>query len=412
MPIGNSGGEIPAFVRMGLMQAQARGQHNEIQGLAKYGAQQLSQYGQEGQQWAQKLTENPEVALAMAEQFGGFAQIENRLRYGQAVGQSAQGRALDPMALEAYKQQGSTGLTNYLLGLESQAEARSLDAETTRDDVESRFMYGNGGGGSGGLTIGAGGNDWQQRVERQRRIAMGSGKLAEAEKMREQLIFGEAWDSARVDRERENREKRMSSAVRNQEVFESYLALDPNNPIADQALVTYYSQLLDPGSIVREGEARAVGAAGASTVGEVLQRFSRVWDETGVLPEEARNFLRSAIEDAVAGGASALAKQYEGYEEDDQHRNLTDRGRTEVLPFKQQYRAAKQFLQSREPDQSDMTMVAIARSALVEQGIPEEKHTPELVEDVLKLIEKRASLQADPRDSGGMIPPDQIQWAR
>ncbi|HET6418112.1 MAG TPA: hypothetical protein VFG22_17585, partial [Polyangiales bacterium] len=75
-------------------------------------------------------------------------------------------------------------------------------------------------------------------------------------------------------------------------------------------------------------------------------------------------------------------------------------------------RAAREFLKSREPDQSDMTMVAIARSALVEQGIPEEKHTPELVEDVLKLIEKRASLQADPRDSGGMIPPDQIQWAR
>jgi hypothetical protein len=68
--------------------------------LAEQGAAQLERYGASGQQWAQRLRQNPQAALAMAKQYGGFGQIEAGMRYAEANGQGATANSLARIGLE------------------------------------------------------------------------------------------------------------------------------------------------------------------------------------------------------------------------------------------------------------------------------------------------------------------------
>jgi hypothetical protein len=103
--------------------------------LAEMGAARLEQYGAEGQQWAQRLRQNPRAALAMAEEYGGFAQIEAGFKYAGAAGQNATAESLGQVALqtgspEAYKNIMS-GSAAYKTGeanlIEANVEKRASD---------------------------------------------------------------------------------------------------------------------------------------------------------------------------------------------------------------------------------------------------------------------------------------------
>ena len=68
------------------------------------------------------------------------------------------------------------------------------------------------------------------------------------------------------------------------------------NPTGDQALITAYAKMLDPGSVVREQEFNTV-AAGDSTLGQLVARLQKEFgaDEAGLLRPEVRDRVRAEM---------------------------------------------------------------------------------------------------------------------
>ena len=126
------------YYRLGAIREGARLEqiNNQIQReqvgkLAEIGAQRLSQYGPQGQEWAQRLLSDPRAAMAMAEQYGGMQAIEDRLALGQAAGTEAETRALyehgKPEDVSAYR----SDLTN-----QENASTNAANAVTNKRTLE------------------------------------------------------------------------------------------------------------------------------------------------------------------------------------------------------------------------------------------------------------------------------------
>jgi len=71
--------------------------------------------------------------------------------------------------------------------------------------------------------------------------------------------------------------------------FSSALGAQPT-PTGDQALITAYAKMLDPGSVVREQEFNTV-AAGDSKIGSIVARLQKEFgvDDSGLIRPEVRN---------------------------------------------------------------------------------------------------------------------------
>jgi len=102
--------------------------------------------------------------------------------------------------------------------------------------------------------------------------------------------------------------------------FSSALGAQPT-PTGDQALITAYAKMLDPGSVVREQEFNTV-AAGDSKLGSIVARLQKEFgvDDSGLIRPEVRNRVLQEMKnltgnyrqsyDRVRTDYEALAKQY------------------------------------------------------------------------------------------------------
>ncbi|MEY5060147.1 MAG: hypothetical protein RIS45_68, partial [Planctomycetota bacterium] len=79
-----------AYYDRNLASLNEQFQLEQVQSVARMGAQRLAQYGPEGEQWAQALEADPYGAYAMAEALGGFGAIEGRLANARAQGALAE----------------------------------------------------------------------------------------------------------------------------------------------------------------------------------------------------------------------------------------------------------------------------------------------------------------------------------
>lgn len=92
---------------------QERRDEQSQQNLAEMAAQRMSALGPQGAYWAEQIKRDPRAALALAGQYGGFAEIENSILGARKAGEaqmqwdaSLQGSNLTPIELGILRQAG------------------------------------------------------------------------------------------------------------------------------------------------------------------------------------------------------------------------------------------------------------------------------------------------------------------
>lgn len=101
-----------------------------------------------------------------------------------------------------------------------------------------------------------------------------------------------------------------------QTVIRSYDAAlkTDSNPTGDQALITAYAKMLDPGSVVREQEFDTI-ASGDSAVGKIAAKLAKELgvDESGLLRPEVRARVRNEMQNLVEGYNQTYSQAREQY---------------------------------------------------------------------------------------------------
>ena len=248
--------------------------------LAEMGAAQLEQYGPQGQQWAQRLRQNPRAALAMAEQYGGFAQIEAGFRYAAANGQAATADEMTRLGLTI----GG--------GTEGLAVGKAFDAATTSDTPRvTKDAFGairNLGGPAHGDIAFAGD------------LTMGheaAGKI------------------------RSPRLPRAAKYAAANDLVAQMLTLDVNDTAWERALVTLSNKGFD-NSAVMQGEADATVRAMLSVMGQIRQTIANVMDAKGNIPIAERKQMQRMVLESQMAVLEEAPPEWAGWESD----NLNQHG--------------------------------------------------------------------------------------
>ncbi len=96
---------------------------SDQQRMAQMAAERLGQYGEQGAYWGEQIKKDPRAAMMMAEQYGGFGEIEAQLAAARAQGasrdameralQASGGAGLSPAELEIFRQGGPDELKKF-----------------------------------------------------------------------------------------------------------------------------------------------------------------------------------------------------------------------------------------------------------------------------------------------------------
>lgn len=249
----------------------------QIRRVAAMGAEQLGQLGPEGEWWAQKLMSDPFAAYQMAESYGGFGAIQQRLAYANAIKNSTNAQErLDAASIHFGPQAGANVLN---------ANASMLNA---LDDSDEYVVIKSGDGFLYRVNKRTGASE---RVDGQGQpISSGEGGDA--------FTFGNALtlagQNARSGKDFEQQRLFYEQAVSAAQQAASNGGKSPGS--ADFALVTAYAKMLDPNSTVKQEEGRFVIATTSSDVADVFTRFLRAISPTGVLNPSARYTLLQQIQ--------------------------------------------------------------------------------------------------------------------
>ena len=224
--------------------------HQEIQKLARMGAEQFAQYGPEGQAWAQRLTANPREALLMAEKMGGFGEIENQLKSQKYESEAAQYMKPDDASLlKAYGPQGMTYI-----------EAARLDrAERLGTGAPEPFK----------------GEDFRAIMGKRSKVSDDFDQLFIAHKMAN--------------------------------------AADLESPEWGQALTILFNKVLQPNSAVLEGEADATARSMQSLLEEAGVIVGGVFNPRAPLGREARVRIMNMMNKLASVGMKDYKRRHDGW---------------------------------------------------------------------------------------------------
>jgi hypothetical protein len=297
-------------------------QSNDQGRLAEMGAAQLEQYGAEGRQWAQRLRQNPQAALAMANQHGGFGQIEQRLKGLIARGQAAQ--AASPQeAANALFVNNPDDAVKWAETQQRAAIGRHQGAQANKLDVQAGLLNGmgvDGGSSSAGgfdlesltpkniAAIAASGNEglanslWKMREDSIDRRRLNAGTLDKAE-------FGkfrkEAADQAKGYVVQRDFMQKASDAA-------GEAAKDPaTQGGADFALVQSMGKMIDPNSVVRNEEGKMIVEQGSSDFRDFIKRVQNLYSAQGILNPAARLNLIRQMNAMYKGATESYSVRYE-----------------------------------------------------------------------------------------------------
>jgi hypothetical protein len=296
--------------------------------LAEMGAAQLEQYGAEGQQWAQRLRQNPQAALAMAQQYGGFAKIEQGFKYAAANGRNATADTLARMALEGPGGAAAFGQVASGQGRLDVGKAQLSDAAVSRlasDMVWGGYEPGSQGSGGGeGTQTGKG-----MRADLEYRMALASGDPKKARDARDrmnamrrtpeqQLEFLKRTDPTKANQFRENMQsitdtqitalasERAKKAAGVASVFEVGTKIskmtDFEDPNWEFSIAVELNKALQPDSAVLLSEAQVLYDNLTDKMSEVGRMVQGVWTPTGRLDADGRRKLWNMTMDLVNAG--------------------------------------------------------------------------------------------------------------
>lgn len=255
---------------------------NQARGVAQMAAERLSQYGPEGQQWAQRLMSDTRAALAMAKEYGGFATIEQQLRNAAAAGQSEGAQRLDPVGLETFRSQGSAGLNQL-------SASRKADAEVKR---EERLL----------------GMNFPELMSYYEATDPSKAKtLAE--------LKGVGGLSEEDVRGLANRRAKIETSF--DELFRAARAAntgDPSMPEWGQALTILYNKVLQPNSAVLQGEAEATARSLMSLFEELGMVKEGVFNARSPLNIDGRKRILGLINDLTKTAFSDYANRHQKWQ--------------------------------------------------------------------------------------------------
>lgn len=251
----------------GQQRQQTEQRQLDMLGMA---AERLRALGPEGEQWANNLIQNPHATNAMAQQMGGFQEIEQRLQRGMAAGQSAEARIaagqppMDPVQQQVFGQEGAAGLKDLGSARSSFAQARTA-GQPERKAVDLMLT-----------------TSTAEKLRKEAENAF-KGHVVQRD------LYGQAIKAI---------EKAAESGT-----LEDWGA-------ADFALVQAYGKLLDPDSVVRNEEGEFIQRAGSSKQGEILHNLSSLLGLSGVMDAKARGNLLKMLEASNAAAMEAHTEKW------------------------------------------------------------------------------------------------------
>lgn len=364
---------------------------NQTAQLAEMGAAQLERYGQPGQVWAQRLRQNPRAALAMAEQYGGFQQIEAGFQYAES------------------NRRGATADSLVRQGLE-------LGGPSAAKDISSAFQSTQ----TGQRKIIEGADGFKYYADTGERVLEDVEKSKDRRDLAKDVlgrqVFVDTGETV-VDAERsmtmprqeiQKRYERRSTDFKPNLVtlrrWEQNKNL-PAGPPGDFSRLQILGKMLDDSSVVREGEAELMRTMGAATAIEAFRKM-RVWEKTGLFTQAARDAVSMAIEATYIANAKRALQQSDSWDAENEALGMNAKEKTLSLPYQAEI---EQFRKSVKDAEGSLTVEQFeAGLAFFSRlGVDREDITQEMVVDVIESMELEDGGQAStppPRQAGGPRP--------
>jgi hypothetical protein len=256
-------------------------EQNEVQRMTQMAAQRLAALGPQGQQWAEMVQKDPRAALRLADEYGGFGAIEQRLLQAQSAGnaQAAIGRMLDSGA-------SPQDIVKHVLvtqgaeAAEKTAKALGTGGPSLRSGPNNRIMQ---------INTDENGNAIASLVPGQPEPIV-SGVVNGLDPVSARMLRGKYESGAKDFIVQRNYYEAAAAAA-------AEAAKDPSSPgSVDFALVQAYGKMLDPNSVVRNEEGKFIVESQSSTVTDKVNQFVRLFSAAGTLNPTARLNLMKQIE--------------------------------------------------------------------------------------------------------------------
>lgn len=266
------------LARLTQENADAQSQQN----LAAMAAERMRALGPQGEQWAAMIQRDPRAALAMMEQYGGPAEIENSILGSRAAGEAQ-------AAIGQMQQSGASPqeIVGYILRTQGPKAAQAA-AEALK---------------GGGPTIRSGPN---QRLLEIRTGPDGRPIASEIPGQPAPIVAGAGPGGLDLVSGRFLRNKYETGSkdfIVQRQFYDAAVAAadqaakDPKSPGAvDFALVQAYGKMLDPNSVVRNEEGQFIVESQSSVVQDKINAFTKLFSSAGTLNPTARFNLMKQIE--------------------------------------------------------------------------------------------------------------------
>lgn len=375
-----------------LRNSQAEG---ETQRMTEMAAARLEGLGPQGAQWAGQIRKDPRAALQLADAYGGFGEIENRLHGARSQGEwadSLQGTELKPeelqIMIEAGPVKGPAALKAY-----REANGAGVDVKTF--EGPDGYEYQLNPDGTSRRISGQGAPRVEQKDRATRKDALGryrfvdSGELVfpDDENAKPSRFTGDRIDRMRRDRNPVFKEFRDTSRALNE-----WESIDFENPANDAKLVKIFVQRVEPGLQVTSAEGDAVSVEATSGAGQLSNRIAGLIQAEGHVTDEARDLMRQSVEDSFDAAARNYDDLYQGMEAENEDMFGDDEeAKVEAMAGS---RAAISRIRKRLAGKSgESDEIEAAAQALRDQGI---EPTPEAVADLLESISGSDTIQPAP----------------
>jgi len=306
----------PNPYEMDMLRAQRTSDLRQMRDVAEMGAAELESYGGEGAQWAARLRNNPRAALAMAESMGGFGAVTERIRRSAVAGASAQGRAMDPIQLEAWRNSGAAGVNS--LAAAGANDSLSHQRETTAQLMNRALGLTEDGEGDSpfGAPTGPGATAGNMSLD-----TLSALSFAMPEAARSLLAIRKAARDPYSDQLKTIQavaKPTIQLANTTASNWSYFRGMDFTNPANDAALTKLFMQGVEPGLQVTTSEGQTVIDAATSDVGAIGQRVLRTLTEAGTFTDKTRRMMVEAIDNGFRNRSQPLLEILTGLEEEAQ----------------------------------------------------------------------------------------------
>lgn len=382
----------------------------QIRKVAEIGAQDLEQYGPEGKQWAQHLRTDPYAAYKMAELQGGFGEITSRLRYANALGTATTAEQQLQAAGEAY-------------GLPAQIDLMKAQAALAENGVDK--VYGTSKGQrpfrvvDGRIEYLPGFDERQALAEVDPRFFRpdAQGIIRDVRTGLPAFPNQSPMDQARWTDVRTSREEKVKDYDNLAKSAELLSIANADDPSWQRAVITITNKMLDS-SAVMQGESEATAAAVRSQAGKIQNRIQQL--ATGqsdpLSPSEVRMVIAQARQMAARLLANAPNDLANWESENARMGGVSGQPLVEYATPREwadrATRASRTLSGDMAAEPKDITREQheAAKQSLIEQGIPEELITPDMVVDLIEGTQGAAAppVQEEPVPVTGPLTPAEI----